>query len=131
MADSLPSLRGITVLLVEDHQDTLELVAETFRMAGAHVLTAENADRALAVFRARRCAAVLIDVGLPEKDGIWLLDQIRASSRAQTALIAMTGHVLDHDVATRFDAVALKPCDPFDLCRLVIRTVQQRQKSVS
>ena len=30
MAANLPSLRGITVLLIEDHQDTLELLAEPF-----------------------------------------------------------------------------------------------------
>ena len=129
MAENLPTLRGITVLLVEDHRDSLEVLAETFRMSGAHVLTAENADRALAVFRARACTAVLIDIGLPEKDGIWLLDQIRASSRAEIPLIAMTGHVLEHDVEARFDAVALKPCDPFDLCRLVTQLVDRIKTS--
>ena len=120
MAETLPRLRGLAVLLVEDHLDTLDLLAEVLRMCEAEVLPAANARDALELFKTKRCDVVVSDLGLPQDDGLWLLDQIRASERPKTPVIAMTGLVLESSAGRRFDAVVIKPCDPYELCRLVL-----------
>jgi CheY-like chemotaxis protein len=120
MAETRPRLRGLAVLLVEDHRDTLDLLAEVLRMCEAEVRPAGNARDALELFKTKRCDVVVTDLGLPEDDGVWLLDQVRASERPHTPVIAMTGLMLNSSLARRFDGVDIKPCDPFELCRLVL-----------
>ena len=124
MAETHPNLRGIAVLLVEDHLDSLDMLAEVLRTCGAEVLPVTNARDALELFKTKRCDVVVTDLGLPEDDGLWLLDQVRASERPHTPVIAMTGLVLESGLRRRFDTVAIKPCDPFELCRLILAVAQ-------
>jgi CheY-like chemotaxis protein len=67
-----------TVLLVEDDPDLLRFAQVTLRLGGYRALTATNGPAALALARKSRPHLVLLDLRLPEMDGIQVLQTLRA-----------------------------------------------------
>jgi CheY-like chemotaxis protein len=112
-------------LIVDDHEDTVEMFAQALRFCEASVVTSDSARSGLQTFNTTACHAVLTDLAMPHEDGVWLLQQIRASARPQTPVVAVTGDIVANTraaiEAAGFDAVVVKPVDPFDLCRLVLK----------
>lgn len=70
-------LDGISVLVVEDDPDTLELFAASLSKRGATVRTAASAEQALELLAGWRPDALLCDLHLPGVDGYTLLERIR------------------------------------------------------
>jgi CheY-like chemotaxis protein len=64
--DSLTCLR---ILVVEDEQDTRELLDRLLRSYGAHILLARSADEALSRLSDGHVDLVVSDIGLPDIDG--------------------------------------------------------------
>jgi CheY-like chemotaxis protein len=123
-----PGLYGINVLVVEDHADTADMLAEALRFCDAYAVTANSARSALHTFNTMAaCDVVVTDLSMPDDDGVWLVQQIRASNRPQIRVIAVTGHAVDKERrmvdGVRFDAVVMKPVDPFDVCRMVLEVL--------
>ena len=81
------------ILIVDDHLDTCELMADMLRGRGhdvsAHV-TATDALRAVEMFQPD---AVVVDLGLPDLDGIELVRRMRAQLAGSATIIVLTGHV--------------------------------------
>jgi two-component system, OmpR family, KDP operon response regulator KdpE len=67
-----------TVLLVEDDPDLLRFAQVTLRLGGYRALTATDGPTALALARKARPHLVLLDLRLPEMDGIQVLQTLRA-----------------------------------------------------
>ncbi|MBD0370707.1 MAG: response regulator [Pyrinomonadaceae bacterium] len=65
------------VLFVEDTPDTRSLVEFSLEREGFHVTTAETADEGLDLARTKNFALILLDIGLPDKDGLELCREIR------------------------------------------------------
>ena len=65
------------ILLVEDTSDTRDLVEFSLQQDGFTVVTAQTADEGLTRARADSYALILIDIGLPDKDGLELCREIR------------------------------------------------------
>jgi two-component system, OmpR family, KDP operon response regulator KdpE len=57
------------VLVIEDDTDTRKLITEALRGAGLDVVAAVDASQALRTALARKPAAVILDLGLPDYDG--------------------------------------------------------------
>ena len=57
------------VLVIEDDNDIRRLITESLRSAGLDVVAAVDASQALRTALARRPAAVVLDIGLPDYDG--------------------------------------------------------------
>jgi hypothetical protein len=70
------SLSGMDVLIVEDSEDTLVLLGAMFSHKGARVMTASNADEALAAVVAKRPTLIVSDIGMPDTDGYQFLQQV-------------------------------------------------------
>ena len=70
-------LEGLNILLVDDHEDTLVLVAMVLRRAGAHVRTALSAVDGLAELEARPADLVVSDYNMPNHDGLWFIERVR------------------------------------------------------
>src|SRR5437879_6572178 len=60
----------ISILIVEDADDTREMYAEFFISQGFEVHTAKDGLEALALAKERRPSLVLLDVALPKLDGL-------------------------------------------------------------
>ena len=123
-----PGLHGINVLVVEDHADTADMLAEALRFCDAYAVTANSARSALHAFNTMTaCDVVVTDLSMPADDGVWLLQQIRASGRPRTRVIAVTGHAVDKARrmvrGVRFDAILMKPFDPFGVCHMVLEVL--------
>ncbi|HEX8847525.1 MAG TPA: response regulator [Pyrinomonadaceae bacterium] len=65
------------ILFVEDTSDTRDLVEFSLKSEGFEVVTAQTADEGLAQARTKNFSLILLDIGLPDKDGLELCREIR------------------------------------------------------
>ncbi len=92
----LPTLPPCHVLVVEDNPVNSALVSEMLGRAGHRVTTAENGAAALAAVARDRFDVILMDVQMPEVDGVTATQWIRDldDSRAHTPIIALTADTM-------------------------------------
>jgi CheY-like chemotaxis protein len=89
------SLRGKHVLVVDDDEDTRELLSVILDWSGAVVTAVGSAAEALAAWASARPDVVLSDIGLPGEDGFSLVRRLRALPGPQggeVPAIALTGY---------------------------------------
>jgi CheY-like chemotaxis protein len=114
MSISRPPLHGLTILIVDDHVDTITLFVEYLGLMGAKVIGAGWAEAALMVVETERPHAIITDLHLPGEDGRWLLRQLRArpTPMALIPVYAMSGQRRDRlDATDGFADYFLKPVD--------------------
>lgn len=121
---SLPAMTGRTILVVDDDAASRDMVAATLRAGGATVVTAESADAAEGMLRARPFDVVVCDIAMPGRDGLSLIRAVRDDAALRsTAAIALTAHGHPDDRARAldagFDEYLQKPIDPLRLARSV------------
>jgi len=105
-----------TVLIVEDNEKNLKLVRDVLKLKGYRVLEAMNATSGLALARNERPDLILMDIQLPDIDGITALKTIRKDERiARTPVVAVSASAMPDEqqkiVASGFDAYITKPID--------------------
>lgn len=89
MSDVFPS--GPRVLVVEDHADTADFLSRYARLLGCVVKVAGTAEQALETALKFLPQIVLLDIGLPDRDGWQLARQLREElSAVHPVLIAIT-----------------------------------------
>jgi DNA-binding response OmpR family regulator len=107
-------LAGVSVVLVEDNTDGRELLEAFLRFVGANVRSAANAEEGFHLLKQSAPAVVITDIVLPGHDGVWLLEQVRASIPG-VRVIALTGRALPADTlrlrSLGFDEHLAKPVD--------------------
>ena len=117
-------LRGVRVLIVEDHDDTREALDAYLTIAGAIVLAASTALEALP--QVVMCDVVVTDLAMSGRDGRWLVDQVRASARP-VPVIAATGYDQDYDLSQApFARVLTKPVDPQLLADAILQVLGRK-----
>jgi DNA-binding response OmpR family regulator len=98
---------GPLVLVADDDPDILQLVSLHLRKAGYAVVTATDGRQALDTVRERRPDLAIVDVRMPEIDGLELIRQIRADQRtSRMLLIALSARVREANIAEGFEAGA-------------------------
>ncbi|MEE4174667.1 MAG: sigma-54 dependent transcriptional regulator [Xanthomonadales bacterium] len=80
------------ILVVDDEQDIRVLVSEILEDEGYAVSTAEHGEAARAAFARRTPDLVLLDIWMPDVDGISLLKEWSESGRLSCPVVMMTGH---------------------------------------
>ena len=114
-----------TILVVDDELGIRALLSEILADEGHGVELAENAAQARAVRERLRPDLVLLDIWMPDVDGITLLKEWGATSLLDMPVIMMSGHgTIDTAVeATKFGAMAFLE-KPITLQKL-LRAVEQ------
>ena len=72
------ALRSVHVLVVDDSPLNRELLSVTLESQGATVTAASTAEHALALLEQLRPDVLISDLEMPDKDGFWLIGQVRA-----------------------------------------------------
>jgi two-component system CheB/CheR fusion protein len=120
----VPLQAGARILIVEDSEDSRDLLCELLAQEGFECATAESGAAALELIDRLDPAIAILDVGLPEMDGFELARRLRSKrEHADMFLIALTGYGQASDrIASRdagFDEHLVKPVNVPDLLRLL------------
>ena len=121
-------LAGLRVMIVEDEEDTRELLVTALEQCGADVAAFATVAEALDAFELRSPDVLLSDLGVPGEDGYSLIRKVRsrpASLGGNVPAAALTAYVRAEDrrqaLAAGFQAHLAKPIDPSDLVATVAR----------
>jgi DNA-binding response OmpR family regulator len=110
------------VVIVEDDPDFAALLSALLEEEGYGVVTAETALGTAELVRRVCPCAVLLDVGLPYRSGVSLLDKLKADpSSAGVPVVVITGvpEILTDERRRMAAAVLAKPVDMRTLATLV------------
>jgi CheY-like chemotaxis protein len=81
------------VLIVEDHDDTREMLKTFLGMVGCHVIEAGDGERALNVAEKARPHLILLDMKMPRLDGLTVTRLIRSHPNLHAVpIVAVTGN---------------------------------------
>ena len=109
------------ILVVDDEPDIRELVKEILEDEGMEVSVAEHAQAARDARRARKPDLVLLDIWMPDTDGISLLREWSGEDGLDTPVIMMSGH---GTVETAVEATRLGAYDfiekPLSMAKLLL-----------
>lgn len=76
--------------MVDDHEDSAEMVAEVLRRGGHRVRTAWDSFRAIQLLKDEPAALTFLDIAMPGRDGYDLARQLK-QDYADMKLVALTG----------------------------------------
>jgi two-component system, sensor histidine kinase len=113
-----------TILLAEDHKDNRMLISRLLRSLGLEVFTAKNGKEAVQQYIQHQPQVVLLDIQMPEMDGIEAHSIMRQKGATQP-IIALTANAMSHEVeqylAQGFDGHLKKPIER----KVFIKTICQ------
>lgn len=112
------------ILIVDDNAQNLKLARVILANEGYDVLTAADAEDALALLRTSTPKLILMDIQLPGMDGLQLTRQLKADpSTRSIAVIALTAYAMKGDeekaLAAGCDGYVSKPIDTERLPEIV------------
>jgi CheY-like chemotaxis protein len=121
-------LWGRRVLAVDDDADTLEVVSEVLQQVGAEVVAVGAPQHALPTVVSLMPDVLVVDVAMPQQDGVSLIRRLRELPAGQGGRIpALTLTAVPATAALRAEWLAAgfqrhlaKPFDPEELVRLVV-----------
>jgi two-component system, NtrC family, nitrogen regulation response regulator NtrX len=109
------------ILVVDDEPDICSLIKEILEDEGFRVSIAENAAEARSQIKLSNLALVLLDIWMPDTDGITLLKEWTAMEEFKTPVVIMSGH---GTVETAVEATRLGAYDflekPLSMAKLVL-----------
>jgi DNA-binding response OmpR family regulator len=121
---------GERLLLIEDDSRLAEMVGEYLGKAGFHVIHAENGTRGLALHGREPVDAVILDLMLPDTDGLEICRQIRARSDSPILMLTARGDPMDRVVGLEMgaDDYLPKPFEPRELLAR-LRAILRRRRA--
>lgn len=130
--------KDIKILLVDDEPDILEIVSYNLEGEGYRVFTAKNGVEGVAQAKKRKPHLVILDVMMPEMDGIEACEQIRRIPGLENTMITfLTARGEDYSQVAGFDAGAddyiTKPIKPKVLVskvKALLRRVKEENAEV-
>lgn len=123
-------LNGLRILVVDDNTDNRDFIEFLLQEYGAEVVAVALAKEALKIFTQFKPDLLITDISMPEKDGYWLINQVRiieADFGTRIPVIVFTGKDLE-DISVpevQFQFYLRKPIDPDELIAAVARLAGQ------
>lgn len=127
---SLPSLEDVKVLLVDDDEDTLQLLGVMLTGSKANVQTACSVEAAMAVLEWFRPDVVVSDLAMPGEDGYALIKKLRALEDSENIpAVALTSYVRVEDrtraLSAGFNMFVPKPVEPEELITVIANLAEE------
>jgi two-component system alkaline phosphatase synthesis response regulator PhoP len=109
--------KDITILLVDDEPDILEIIGYNLSSEGYNVVTADNGIKAIDKAKKAKPQLIILDVMMPEMDGIEACEKLRAVPElSETVIVFLTARGEDYSQVAGFEAGAddyiTKPIKP-------------------
>ncbi len=132
-----------TILVAEDDEELLEIIRIRLEAAGFHVISVANGEEALSLAQTKLPSLVVLDVFLPDMDGLTILKRMKSpldiasgepSKTKDIPVIVITGKAPMIENMTRLEGAADFYVKPVDMSKLVERATQLinlRQKDES
>ena len=127
--NSLPSLKGLTILVVEDEADAREMVTLILEQCNAQIITADSVQQALSKYEKYQPDILISDISMPSEDGYDLIRKIRHNQigKSNIPAIALTAYAREEDkqqaLAAGFDRHLPKPIEPFRLIESLLELI--------
>ena len=123
----LPDLSGLTVLVVDDDDDALDLLSTLVRACGANSLLARSAIGALAyVDSTPKLDLIVTDLAMPVMDGREFARKVRSHpSRRTVPIIGLTAFYEQYPPTSDFDVYLKKPVNLDALCAAMKTAVRR------
>jgi two-component system alkaline phosphatase synthesis response regulator PhoP len=120
-----------TILIIEDEINIHQTVRSYMESEGFTVLVAEDGEQGLKLFRRYNPVFVVLDIMLPQMDGLEVLQQIRRESEAYVLLLTAKSDEMDRVIGLTVgaDDYLTKPFSPRELVARV-KTILRRQRNV-
>lgn len=124
-----PGILG-TILIVDDNVPNLQMLGDYLPLKGYQVLTTQNAQEGLDILRETPICAILLDIQMPEMDGLEVIRVLRKEPHtAELPIIAMTALAMNGDRERCLAAGATdympKPLSPKQVVCMLTRLLQQ------
>lgn len=120
------SLDGMLILVVDDEEDTRQLLVQSLTFYGATVITAESAQKAFAELQDKNPDVLVSDIGMPDEDGYSLIRRIRAladKEQRDIPAIALTAFTRAQDrmraLTSGYQNHVAKPVEPDELATVI------------
>jgi PAS domain S-box-containing protein len=123
--DTITSLNGAVILVVDDEPDGRNLLARLLQETGALVITAASAEEGLQVLQAQTVNVLISDVGMPVVDGYEFMRRVRSLQHANSRVpaIALTAYARTEDrersLAAGYQRHVSKPYSVSELTAIV------------
>ena len=129
-------IHGARVLVAEDNLTNQEVAEAVLSRMGVEVTLADNGREAIEKAKSGRFDAILMDIQMPEMDGLEATRQIRNSNWGRTLpIIAMTAAAFDHDRKTSqeagMNAHVTKPIDTGVLLSVLLQWIPARPSAIA
>jgi CheY-like chemotaxis protein len=113
------------VLVVEDHADSLEAMSLLLKLTGYEVTTAVNGREALASVIDRTPDVLLLDLSMPEMDGVQLIQTVRSYHRLSSLPVVVltgtiAGRLYDEAKSLNVNSLLIKSAATFDQIRAAL-----------
>ena len=112
-----PEGDGMQILVVEDDADIRALLCDTLATYGFRASGFATAEAALHEIARQVPAAVILDLGLPDMDGMEAINRIRARGSVPILVLSARAHASDRIMGLEFgaDDYVVKPFDPREI----------------
>ncbi len=119
-----------TILVVDDEPKIVQLARDYLEHAGFAVLTAHDGKAALAAARSARPDLVVLDLGLPEKDGLDVARELRVASNVPIVMLTGRSEESDKLVGLELgaDDYVTKPFSPKELVARVRAVLRRTER---
>ena len=119
-------MTDLQILVVEDNERNMRLFRDVLQAAGHGTLEATTGERAVELATEHRPDLVLMDIQLPDIDGVEALGRLRSDERTRAVpVLALTAQAMEGDrerfLAAGFDGYLSKPVNIVDLVETVRR----------
>lgn len=127
-------LNNLRILLVEDNKNNQLLGSRFLKTAGCQTVIAGNGLEALEAYEQQDFDMILMDVQMPEMDGLECTHEIRKmhGDRGKIPIVALTAHAMNEEkekiMKAGMSEFLTKPFRPYDLYRTMHATLQQTGK---
>jgi CheY-like chemotaxis protein len=132
----VPSLAGLKILVVDDEADAREVVSLILSSAGADVIRAESAARAIELIGQSPPDIIVSDIGMPNEDGLTLMRRLRALGAEQGGAIpaiALTAFARTQDrldvLSAGYQMHVPKPIEQLELLTVIASLTRRLARS--